>query len=456
MAIRLIILAAGKGTRMKSQLPKVLHPLAGTPLLGHVINTGLSLNASGITVVIGHGAELVRDTITQDVQWAMQTEQLGTAHAVMQGLEGIQDDDTVLLTYGDVPLTRATTYQRMLDVVSDERMGLLTLRMDDPTGYGRIIRADNPDTGPIVGIVEQKDATPEQLAINEGNCGVISIRGKWLLSLLKQIGNDNAQGEYYLTDLIGLAVENNVTVEAIHPEDAWETDGVNSRVQLAMLERVHQANQAQALMEGGVTLHDPSRLDIRGSLAHGTDVSIDINAVFIGSCKIGNNVTIGPNCTFINATIGDGTTVQANSVVEDSVIGENGDIGPYARLRPGCELANNVKIGNFVEAKKAVIGNGSKVNHLSYVGDAELAENVNVGAGTITCNYDGVNKHKTIIGSGAFIGSNTALVAPVTVGADATIGAGSTIAKQAPDGQLTITRAKQTTIEGWQRPTKKN
>jgi len=455
MAIRLIILAAGKGTRMKSQLPKVLHPLAGTPLLGHVINTGLSLDASGITVVIGHGAELVKETITQDVQWAMQTEQLGTAHAVMQGLEGIQDDDTVLLTYGDVPLTRASTYQRMLDVVSDDRMGLLTLRMEDPTGYGRIIRDGDPQTGPIVGIVEQKDASPEQLAINEGNCGVISIRGKWLLSLLKQIGNDNAQGEYYLTDLISLAVDNNVVVEAIHPDDAWETDGVNSRVQLAMLERVHQANQAQALMEGGVTLHDPSRLDIRGSLSHGTDVSIDINAVFIGNCNIGSNVSIGPNCTFINATVGDGTTVKANSVVEDSVIGKNGDIGPYARLRPGCELADNVKIGNFVEAKKAVIGNGSKVNHLSYVGDAELAENVNVGAGTITCNYDGVNKHKTVIGSGAFIGSNSALVAPVTIGADATIGAGSTIAKEAPDGQLTITRAKQTTIDGWQRPTKK-
>jgi len=455
MAIRLIILAAGKGTRMKSQLPKVLHPLAGTPLLGHVINTGLSLDASGITVVIGHGAELVKETITQDVQWAMQTEQLGTAHAVMQGLEGIQDDDTVLLTYGDVPLTRASTYQRMLDVVSDDRMGLLTLRMEDPTGYGRIIRDGDPQTGPIVGIVEQKDASPEQLAINEGNCGVISIRGKWLLSLLKQIGNDNAQGEYYLTDLISLAVDNNVVVEAIHPDDAWETDGVNSRVQLAMLERVHQANQAQALMEGGVTLHDPSRLDIRGSLSHGTDVSIDINAVFIGNCDIGSNVSIGPNCTFINATVGDGTTVKANSVVEDSVIGKNGDIGPYARLRPGCELADNVKIGNFVEAKKAVIGNGSKVNHLSYVGDAELAENVNVGAGTITCNYDGVNKHKTVIGSGAFIGSNSALVAPVTIGADATIGAGSTIAKEAPDGQLTITRAKQSTIEGWQRPTKK-
>jgi len=455
MAIRLIILAAGKGTRMKSQLPKVLHPLAGTPLLGHVINTGLSLDASGITVVIGHGAELVKETITQDVQWAMQTEQLGTAHAVMQGLEGIQDDDTVLLTYGDVPLTRASTYQRMLDVVSDDRMGLLTLRMEDPTGYGRIIRDGDPETGPIVGIVEQKDATPEQLAINEGNCGVISIRGKWLLSLLKQIGNDNAQGEYYLTDLISLAVNNNVVVEAIHPDDAWETDGVNSRVQLAMLERVHQANQAQALMEGGVTLHDPSRLDIRGSLSHGTDVSIDINAVFIGNCNIGSNVSIGPNCTFINATVGDGTTVKANSVVEDSVIGKNGDIGPYARLRPGCELADNVKIGNFVEAKKAVIGNGSKVNHLSYVGDAELAENVNVGAGTITCNYDGANKHKTVIGSGAFIGSNSALVAPVTIGADATIGAGSTIAKEAPDGKLTITRAKQSTIEGWQRPTKK-
>jgi len=436
MAIRLIILAAGKGTRMKSQLPKVLHPLAGKPLLGHVIDTGLSLDAQGITVVIGHGADLVKDTITQNVQWAMQSEQLGTAHAVMQGLEG------------------ASTYQKLLDVVSDTSMGLLTLHMEDPTGYGRIIREGQSGDGAVIGIVEQKDASAEQLAIKEGNCGVISIRGKWLLSLLAQIGNDNAQGEYYLTDLIGLAVENKVAIETIHPDDTWETDGVNSRVQLATLERVHQANQAQALMEGGVTLHDPSRLDIRGSLTHGTDVEIDINAVFIGNCHLGNNVTIGPNCTFLNASIGDGTHVKANCVIEDSVIGENGDIGPYARLRPGSELANKVKIGNFVETKKAVIGEGSKVNHLSYVGDAELAENVNVGAGTITCNYDGANKHKTVIGADAFIGSNAALVAPVTIGAGATIGAGSTISKEAPNDKLTITRTKQTTIDGWQRPTK--
>lgn len=455
MAIRLIILAAGKGTRMKSQLPKVLHPLAGKPLLGHVIDTGLSLNAQGITVVIGHGADQVKDTITQDVQWAMQTDQLGTAHAVMQGLDGIEDDDTVLLTYGDVPLTRASTYQKLLDVVSDTKMGLLTLYMEDPTGYGRIIREGDSEEGAVIGIVEQKDASPAQLAIKEGNCGVISIRGKWLLSLLAQIGNDNAQGEYYLTDLIGLAVANNVAIETINPDDAWETDGVNSRVQLATLERVHQRNQADALMAGGVTLRDPSRLDIRGSLSHGTDIDIDINAVFIGDCHIGNNVTIGPNCTFLNASIGDGTHVKAYSMIEDSIIGENGDIGPYARLRPGCELANNVKIGNFVEAKKAVIGSGSKVNHLSYVGDAELAENVNVGAGTITCNYDGANKHKTVIGSDAFIGSNAALVAPVTIGAGATIGAGSTISREAPKDKLTVTRAAQTTIDGWQRPTKK-
>ncbi len=456
MAIRLIILAAGKGTRMKSQLPKVLHPLAGKPLLGHVIDTGLSLNASGITVVIGHGAEKVKQSIEQNVQWAMQTEQLGTAHAVMQGLEGIQDDDTVLLTYGDVPLTRASTYQKLLDVVTDSCIGLLTLQMDDPTGYGRIIRQGNSADGDIIGIVEQKDASPQQLAIKEGNCGVISIRGKWLLSLLQQIGNDNAQGEYYLTDLISLAVENKVSVQAIHPDDAWETDGVNSRVQLATLERVHQWNQAQTLMEGGVTLHDPSRVDIRGVLTHGTDVDIDINAVFIGHCHVGNNVSIGPNCTFCNATIGDGTTIKANCVIEDSVIGENGDIGPYARLRPGCEFDDNVKIGNFVEVKKARIGKGSKVNHLSYVGDAELAENVNVGAGTITCNFDGANKHKTEIGAGAFIGSNSALVAPVVIGANATVGAGSTISKEAPEGQLTVTRAKQTTIDSWKRPVKES
>ena len=455
MGIRLIILAAGKGTRMKSQLPKVLHRLAGKPLLGHVIDTGLSLHAQGITVVIGHGADQVKQTITQDVQWATQTEQLGTAHAVMQGLEGIQDDDTVLLTYGDVPLTRGSTYQKLIDVVSDTSMGLLTLHMDDPTGYGRIIREGNANDGAVIGIVEQKDATPEQLEIKEGNSGVISIRGKWLLSLLAQIGNDNAQGEYYLTDLIGLAVKNKVAVKTIHPDDAWETDGVNSRVQLATLERVHQANQAQSLMEGGVTLRDPSRLDIRGTLTHGTDVEIDINAVFIGNCHIGNNVTIGPNCTFMDARIGDGTHVKANSVIEDSVVGENGDIGPYARLRPGCELADNVKIGNFVEAKKAVIGNGSKVNHLSYVGDAELAENVNVGAGTITCNYDGANKHQTVIGNDVFVGSDSQLVAPVEIEDGATIGAGSTITNDVGPQQLAISRAKQRMINNWQRPTKK-
>jgi len=443
MAIRLIILAAGKGTRMKSQLPKVLHRLAGKPLLSHVIDTGMSLNPIGVTVVIGHGADEVRATIKQPVQWAEQQEQLGTAHAVMQGLDGIDPHDTVLITYGDIPLTRAATYQKLIDAVGDRSMGLLTVNMEDPTGYGRILRADGAPDGPVVGIVEQKDASAEQLQIQEVNAGVIAVRGRWLTELLAKIGNDNAQGEYYLTDLTALAAENDVAVKTVQPDDGWEVDGV-----------VHQANQAQALMEGGVTLHDPARIDVRGVLTHGTDVEIDINAVFIGNCRIGSNVTIGPNCTFINATIGSHTCVHANSLIEDAEMGQHCDIGPYARIRPGSKFANQVKIGNFVETKKAVIGTGSKVNHLSYVGDAEIAEDVNVGAGTITCNYDGANKHKTVIGADAFIGSNSALVAPVTIGKGATVGAGSTITKNTPEDKLTIGRGRQTSIDGWQRPVK--
>ncbi len=451
MPTRIVVLAAGKGTRMKSWLPKVLHPLAGKPLLAHVLDTSARLKPASINVVIGHEAETVRNTIKHDVVWAMQTEQLGTGHAVQQGLEGIDDNDTVLITYGDVPLTRASTYQSLLDICNEKTIGLLTLIMDDPTGYGRILRHD----GAITGVVEQKDATSEQLQICEVNAGVISIKGGLLRNLLSRIDSNNAQGEYYLTDIHELAVKDGFSIAAVHPDDAWEVDGINSRAQLARVERLHQAQIANELMDAGVTLADPSRIDIRGSLRTGTDVSIDVNCVFEGHCELGSNVRIGPNCLISGSKIADGTTIQANSVLEDSEVGQNANIGPFARLRPGTQCADESKIGNFVETKNATIGRGSKINHLSYVGDATLGENVNVGAGTITCNYDGAYKHHTSIEDDAFIGSNSALVAPVTVHSGATVGAGSTITRDVPKDELSLTRAKQTDIRNWSRPVKK-
>jgi len=401
--------------------------------------------------VIGHEADMVKKTIKHDVVWAMQTEQLGTGHAVQQGLEGIDDDDTVLITYGDVPLTRASTYQSLLDVCDEKTIGLLTLIMDDPTGYGRIMRAN----GEVTGVVEQKDASPEQLDIAEVNAGVVSVRGGILRDLLSRIDSNNAQGEYYLTDIHELAVKDGLSIVAVHPDDAWEVDGINSRTQLASLERLHQAHLAEELMIAGVTLADPARIDIRGSLTTGTDVSIDVNCVFEGRVELGSNVSIGPNCLISGSKIADGTTIHANSIIEDSEVGQNVNVGPFARLRPGTRCGDQSKIGNFVETKKASIGNGSKINHLSYVGDATLGKNVNVGAGTITCNYDGANKHHTSIEDDVFIGSNSALVAPVTVQSGATVGAGSTITRDVPKDKLSLTRAKQMDIRGWSRPVKK-
>ena len=456
MATRLIVLAAGKGTRMKSAIPKVLHPLAGKPLLKHVLDTVGTLKPAGTTVVVGHGADQVRqvisDTCELPVNWALQEQQLGTGHAVQQGLQGIDEDDTVLITYGDVPLTRAATYQALLDACDGQSIGLLTLMMEDPTGYGRILR----EGGAIVGVVEQKDATSDQLTISEVNAGVVAIKGGSLRSLLDQLTNDNAQGEYYLTDIHALAVKEGIAVTAVHPQDAWETDGVNSRVQLARLERLHQQHLAEKLMDDGVTLADPARIDVRGTLITGTDVSIDVNCVFEGDCRIGNSVSIGPNCVISGSQIADNVSVLANCVLENAVVGEQATVGPFARLRPGTELDKGVRIGNFVETKNSKMGMGSKANHLSYVGDSVVGSNVNIGAGTITVNYDGAYKHQTVIEDNVFIGSNSALVAPVKIGKGATVGAGSTITRNVPADRLSLGRARQTEIEAWTRPVKKS
>ena len=478
MPIRLIVLAAGKGTRMKSALPKVLHRLAGRPLLARVLDTGAELGPDGVTVVVGHGAAAVREAIEgavpppapgtaprpaprPAVDWVEQTEQLGTGHAVRAALPSVGDDDLVLVTYGDVPLIRAGTLSRLLDAVTGtgdgdgdgggDALALLTVRMADATGYGRIVR----EGGRIVRVVEQKDAAPEELAITEANAGVIAARGAALKGWLARVGTDNAQGEYYLTDVVGLAAGDGAPIRTVHPEVPHEVDGVNSRAQLAALERLHQRDVADALMASGATLADPARIDVRGTLVTGTDVEIDVNCTFEGRCRIGDGARIGPGCTLLDTTVAAGATVRANSVIESSEIGEGCDVGPFARLRPGTRLAAGAKVGNFVETKNASVGPGSKINHLSYVGDAELGRGVNVGAGTITCNYDGANKHVTRIGDGAFIGSNSSLVAPIDVEAGATVGAGSTLGRRVEANSLTFTRAPVTVRSGWARPVKK-
>ena len=423
MALRIIILAAGKGTRMRSRQPKVLHRLAGKPLLAHVLDTTSELDPESINVVIGHGADQVRSSITSSVHWALQGEQLGNPRtAVQQGLDGITADDDVLIAYGDTPLTSATTFRALLDCVGPYQIGLLTLTLEDATGYGRVVRND---AGEVVGIVEQKDATPAQLAIREMNSGVLAIRGEWLLSLIARIGNDNAQGEYYLTDLFALAVQEGLAIRTVEPGESWEVDGVNSRAQLAVLERRFQRNVAARLMAEGASLADPERIDVRGTLTVGTDVEIDVNTVFLGDCTLGDGATIGPHCVLDNSSVGPGSTVHSHSVLEQATLGEGCSVGPFARLRPGTVLAGKVRIGNFVETKNAAIDAGAKVNHLSYVGDATVGARSNIGAGTITCNYDGANKHRTVIGEDVFVGSNSALVAPVTLADGSTIGAGS-------------------------------
>lgn len=450
--LHVVILAAGQGSRMKSALPKVLHPIAGRPMLHHVIDTAKLLGAAKIHTVIGHGADKVRKATDEaSVNWVIQSEQLGTGHAVAQALPDLPDDARVLVLYGDVPLTRHETLEGLVGTLDDNTLGLLTVTMDKPQGYGRIVRNANGD---VQSIVEQKDASPEQQQIREVNTGILAVSAKHLKSWLPTLSNSNAQGEYYLTDIIAMAVEQSLGVSVSQPENPFEVQGVNNRLQLAELERWFQHRQADRLMTEGATLADPARVDVRGELSIGNDLWIDVNVVFEGKVSLGSNVSIGPNCVIKDATIADGAEIKANSVIEGAVIGANAQIGPFARIRPGTELAANTKVGNFVETKKAIVGEGSKINHLSYVGDASLGRNVNVGAGTITCNYDGVNKYQTVLGDGVFVGSNTALVAPVTVAAEATIGAGSTITRDVADHELAVARGRQRNIAGWEKPKK--
>ncbi|MCL6268590.1 bifunctional UDP-N-acetylglucosamine diphosphorylase/glucosamine-1-phosphate N-acetyltransferase GlmU [Sansalvadorimonas sp. 2012CJ34-2] len=455
MKTEVIILAAGQGSRMKSSLPKVLHPIAGRSMLEHVIGSAEQTldGQEDIHVVIGHGADTVRERLAHfPVNWVEQTEQLGTGHAVMQAAPACSQADVVLVLYGDVPMILPSTLQSLVSACDGKNLALLTIDLANPSGYGRIVR----DTmGAIQAIVEDKDATPEQKAITETNTGIMAIPGKRMAEWLNNLNNNNAQGEFYLTDIVAMAVEEGTSVVNARPSSEMEVQGVNNRMQQAQLERLLQKRQAEQLMNDGVTILDPARLDIRGSLACGNDVVIDINCIFEGEVKLEDNVQIGPNCHIQNAVIKAGSIIKANSVIEDAVVGEDCDVGPFARLRPGTRLETKAKVGNFVETKKAHIGEGSKVNHLSYVGDAEVGEGVNVGAGTITCNYDGANKFKTTIADGAFIGSNTALVAPVTVGKDAVVGAGSTVNDDVPDGHLGIARGKQRNIPGWKKPAKK-
>lgn len=453
MKTDVVILAAGQGSRMKSALPKVMHRLAGKPMLQHVIDRARALQAEALHVVIGHGGEQVEQAMKgQAVNLVWQHEQLGTGHAVAQAMPQIGNDSIVLILYGDVPLTRPETLQQLTDIASQGDLGLLTVNLEDPAGYGRIIRNA---VGDVVAIVEHKDASEQQKLTREVNTGILALPSAALHEWLPRLSANNAQGEYYLTDVIAMAAEEGMRVRAIQPKAEQEVQGVNNRLQLAQLERWFQQQQAEMLMAEGVTLADPARIDIRGVLKTGRDVLIDINAVFEGEVLLGDGVEIGPNCLIRNAVIGAGCRIEANSMIDGATVGDNAQIGPFARLRPGTELAKGGKIGNFVETKKARIGEGSKINHLTYIGDAEIGREVNVGAGTITCNYDGVNKSLTRIGDGAFIGSNSSLVAPVDIGAGATIGAGSTVTKTVTDNQLAVARGKQINLDNWARPQKK-
>jgi bifunctional UDP-N-acetylglucosamine pyrophosphorylase/glucosamine-1-phosphate N-acetyltransferase len=454
MSLEIVILAAGQGTRMRSSLPKILHKIGNKSLLEHVYALANRLRPDKITVIYGHGGEAVLKSLEHlEVTWVEQREQLGTGHAVMQVADDIGEESTVLILYGDVPLLNDATVKKLLPLAAEDQIGLLTVDLDDPYGYGRIVRDAR---GRVLRIVEEKDATAEQRGIREVNTGILAIKGRHLKKWLSLLENNNAQREYYLTDVIAMAVADDVRVETVQPSDPNEVLGVNNREQLAYLERVFQRGLAEELMRTGVSLRDPSRFDVRGQIESvGRDVEIDINVVLEGRIKLGDNVRIGANCVIRDCEIGDDAEILPNCVIEDAVIGKGSRIGPFARIRPETRIDDHVHIGNFVEVKKSAISSGSKVNHLSYIGDTIIGRDVNVGAGTITCNYDGANKHQTVIEDGAFIGSDTQLVAPVRVGKNATIGAGATITKDAPENALTLSRAKQITVEGWQRPVKK-
>lgn len=453
MSLSIVILAAGQGKRMNSKLPKVLQPLAGVPLLGHVLSTAHNLKAADIHVVYGHGGEQVRAAITDpSINWVLQAQQLGTGHALAQAMPQIADDQTVLVLYGDVPLTRPQTLQPLLDAVAAGSVGLLSVKLNDPAGYGRIVRNN---AGRVVRIVEHKDANTKERQIDEANTGLLAARAGQLKQWLSQLKNDNAQGEYYLTDIVTMAVRDGVNVEAVLAPSEAEVLGVNDKVQLAEVEAHLRGWRAKELMLQGATLADPARVDIRGEVTVGKDVFIDVNVVLVGRVHLADGVRIGPNCYLKDTEVGAGTELFPNCVADRAVIGPDCNIGPFARLRPEARLADHVHIGNFVEIKKSHIGSGSKANHLTYVGDAQVGSGVNIGAGTITVNYDGANKWQTEIGDNAFIGSGSMLVAPVSIGAGANTGAGSTITKNAPAGKLTLARARQVTLDGWKRPVKK-
>lgn len=451
-AMSVVILAAGKGTRMYSDLPKVLHDLAGKPMVQHVIDAAKDLGARHIHLVYGHGGDRLKATLAHnELNWVLQAEQLGTGHAMQQAAPHFADDEDILMLYGDVPLITEKTLQRLREAKPQGGIGLLTVVLDNPSGYGRIVRENNA----IVGIVEQKDATPEQLAIQEINTGILIANGGDMKRWLAQLTNNNAQGEYYITDIIALAHREGRNIAAVHPTRNSETDGVNNRLQLATLERACQAVRAEALLLAGVMLRDPARFDLRGELQHGRDVEIDINVVLEGKVTLGNRVKIGAGCVIKNSIIGDDCEISAYSVIEDANLAAACTVGPFARLRPGSELAEQAHVGNFVEMKKARLGKGSKAGHLSYLGDAEIGANVNIGAGTITCNYDGANKSKTLIGDDVFVGSDTQLVAPVSVASGATIAAGTTVMKDVTGAELVYNRKEQNQKAGWQRPVKK-
>ena len=451
-ALSVVILAAGKGTRMYSDLPKVLHPIAGKPMVKHVIDTAKQLGAHNIHLVYGHGGDLMQQRLANEpVNWVLQTEQLGTGHAMQQAAPFFADDENILMLYGDAPLITKATLEKLIAAKPDKGIALLTVVLDNPTGYGRILR----ENGNVVGIVEQKDANTEQLKIQEVNTGVMVSDGASFKKWLTQLDNNNAQGEYYMTDVIALANRDGCQVTAVQAADLMEVEGANNRLQLTALEQYFQQKQARELLLAGVMLLDPNSFKLRGELTHGKDVEIDMNVILKGKVRLGNRVKIGAGCVITNCDIGDDVEIKPYSVLEDASVGANAAIGPFSRLRPGTELAENTHVGNFVEIKKAQIGKGSKVNHLTYVGDAEIGKDCNIGAGVITCNYDGANKFKTIIGDNVFIGSDSQLVAPVTIESGATIGAGSTIRDDVRHDELVTTRVPQKHIQGWERPKKK-